>query len=121
MTTPHPDAGDEDIRAYIESNWTHIALIDDDAEEVTRIDIEEDSRASFTSGAETNPLTIEVTVEGSDDDIPVPTTFTRSELYKVDTGGDELSGDDFDEGSAEIASENDTLQVTHDVEQPVIE
>ena len=121
MTTPHTDAGDEDIRAYIEANWTHIALIDDDAAEVTRIDIEEDSRASFTSGAATNPLTIEVTVEGSDDDIPVPTTFTRSELYKVDTGGDELSGDDFAEGAAEIASENDTLQVTHDVQQPVIE
>ena len=80
MATPHTDAGDEDIRAYIEDNWTHIALIDDAAEEVTRIDIDEDERASFTSGAATNPLTIEVTVEGSDDDIPVPTTFTRSEL-----------------------------------------
>ena len=121
MATPHTDAGDEDIRAYIEDNWTHIALIDDAAEEVTRIDIDEDERASFTSGAATNPLTIEVTVEGSDGDIPVPTTFTRSELYKVATGGDELSGDDFAEGAAEIASENDTLQVTHDVQQPVIE
>ena len=121
MTTPHTDAGDEDIRAYIESNWTHIALIDDDAEEVTRIDIDEDERASFTSGAETNPLTIEIEVEGADDDIPVPTTFTRSELYKVETDGDELSGDDFAEGAAEIASEADTLLVTHDIEQPVIE
>ena len=120
MTTPHTAAGDEDIRTYIENNWTFIALIDDTDSEVTRIDITGDARASFTSDATTNPLTIEITVEGGDADIPVPTTFTRSELYKVSTGGDELSGDDFTEGSAEIASTNDTLQVTHDVEQPVI-
>jgi len=121
MTTPHTDAGDEDIRAYIEENWTYVALVDDEGEEVTRLDIEEDSRAEFVSDAADNPLTIEVSVEGSDDDIPVPTTFERSELFKVDTDGDELSGDDFAEGTAEIASENDTLQVTHDIEQPVIE
>jgi len=120
MTTPHTAAGDEDIRAYIEANWTYIALVDDEGAEVTRLDITTDDRASFVSGSDTNPLTIEVTVEGSDDDIPVPTTFERSELFKVDTDGDELSGDDFAEGTAEIGSENDTLQVTHDVEQPVI-
>jgi len=121
MTTPHTDEGDQDIREYIEANWTHIALIDDEGAEETRIDIEEDSRAEFVSDAADNPLTIEVEVEGSDSDIDVPTTLERSELYKTDSGGDEMSGDDFAEGSAEIGSEADTLIVTHDIEQPEIE
>ena len=118
MTEPHTAAGDQDIREYIEDNWTHIALIDDTGAEETRIDIESDARAEFVSGAASNPLTIEVEVEGSDADIGVPTTLVRSELYKVESGGDELSGDDFDEGAANIGSEADTLIVTHDIEQP---
>ena len=121
MTTPHTDAGDQDIREYIEANWTHIALIDDTGAEETRIDIGADARAEFVSGAADNPLTVEVEVEGADSDIDVPTTLVRSELFKTDSGGDEMSGDDFAEGSAEIGSEADTLVVTHDIEQPVIE
>ena len=121
MTTPHTDAGDQDIREYIEANWTDIALIDDEGAEETRIDIGADERASFVSGAGDNPLTIEVEVEGADSDIDLPTTLVRSELYKAETGGDELSGDDFDEGAAEITDEADTLRVTHNIEQPVIE
>ena len=120
MTTPHTAAGDQDIREYIESNWTHIALVDDEGAEETRIDIAADERASFVSGAADNPLTIEVEVEGADSDIEIPTTLVRSELYKVETGGDEMSGDDFAEGSAEIGSEADTLVVTHDIEQPEV-
>ena len=121
MTTPHTAAGDQDIREYIAANWTHIALVDDAGAEETRIDIAADERASFVSGAGDNPLTIEVEVQGSDADISVPTTLVRSELFKVEAGGDELSGDDFDEGSAEITDEADTLRVTHNIEQPVIE
>ena len=121
MTTPHTAAGDEDLRNYIQNNWTHIALIDDTGAEETRIDIGADARAEFVSGAADNPLTVEVEVEGADSDIDVPTTLVRSELYKTDSGGDEMSGDDFAEGSAEIGSEADTLVVTHDIEQPVIE
>ena len=120
MTTPHTAAGDQDIREYIESNWTHIALVDDEGAEETRIDIGADERASFVSGATDNPLTVEAEVQGADDDISVPTTLVRSELYKVETGGDELSGDGFDEGSAEITDEADTLRVTHNIEQPEI-
>ena len=121
MTTPHTAAGDQDIREYIEANWTHIALIDDEGAEETRIDIEEDSRAEFVSGAADNPLTVEVEVEGADSDIDVPTTLVRSELFKTDSAADEMSGDDFAEGAAEIGSDSDTLIVTHDIEQPVIE
>ena len=121
MTTPHTAAGDQDIREYIESNWTHIALIDDTDAEETRIDIGADERASFVSGAADNPLTIEVEVEAADADIEIPTTLVRSELYKTDSGGDELSGDDFDEGAAEVSDEAEILRVTHNIEQPVIE
>lgn len=118
MTTPHTDTGDEDLRNYIQNNWTFIALIDDSGTEETRIDIQNDSRASFTSGSGSNPLTIEVTVEGADSDITTPVTLAESELYKTSGASNALSGDTFAEGSATISADADTLVVTHDIEQP---
>jgi len=118
MATPHTAAGDEDLRNYIQNNWTFIALIDDTGTEETRIDIANDSRASFTSGSASNPRTAEVTVEGGDSDITTPVTLAESELYKGSATADAMSGDVFAEGDATLSADADTLVVTHDIEQP---
>lgn len=120
MTTPHTATGDEDLRAYIANNWTFIALVNDSGGEETRVDIQNDSRASITSDATTNPLTIEVEVAGGDSDITTPVTLAESELYKTSGATDPVSEDTFDEGGATLSADADTLVVTHSIEQPEI-
>jgi hypothetical protein len=118
MAEQHSSAGQEDLRAAIQARWTHVSLVDDGGSEVTRIEIANDSRTSWTSGPSTNPLTLEIQVSGGDSDITTPVTLQRTELFDVASGGSAYSGDNFAEGTAPLSADADTLTVTHDIEQP---
>lgn len=117
MAEPITDAGNEDLRDAIQNRWTSVALVDDAGNEETRIDIETDDRAEWGDPA-TNPITLSISVSGSDNDIDLPTTLVRTELYTDQSSTDELSGDDFDEGPATLGAVGDSLDIEHDVEQP---
>lgn len=119
--TPHTDAGDEDLRQHIQDEWTHVALIDDEGGEETRIDIDADSRAEWTDPPAENPMSLEITVTGDDGDIDLPVALVESALYRVADGGDPLSGDDFAEGVATLGAPVDQLTVAHDIQQPIID
>lgn len=118
MATEIREDGYQTLRDFIESDWTYVELRDDDDSQVTRIDIDDDARASWEHDAGAQTLEVEVTVEGSDDDIPTPTTFTASASYNTDTDGDELAWDDFPD--ATIETDDDTLVVTHQIEVPQV-
>ena len=116
MSTEIREAGYQTIRDFIESDWDYIELRDDDDSQVTRIQISEDDLAQWVHASDAQVLEVEVEVQGEDDDIPLDTTFTGSALYNEESGGDELSFDDF--SSALIGSEGDILIVTHEIEVP---
>jgi len=104
--------GLEDLRNYIQTNWTDVALIDDGGNVVTQIDITTDGRFSFSSGSGANPLTVSGTVTGSDGDIPLPTTFSAVELRK---SGGTAAQEDQSFTNATLQVDNDKLDVTLDV------
>jgi hypothetical protein len=118
MTEPHTATGDQDIRQHILDSWTHIALIDDQGGEETRIDIAADSRAQWLDDASQNPIRVQLDISGGDSDIATPVTIDRTELYLSDSATNALSGDDFDEGPATLGADADFVTVTHNVEQP---
>lgn len=119
MVENHTSAGSQDLREAIKNRWTSVALIDDTGAEETRIDIPNDSRASWGDPS-TNPLTLTISVSGGDSDISLPVTLERTELYPNQSATDAYSGDNFDEGVATLGGVGDVLDVTHDVEQPEI-
>lgn len=118
MVETHTADGNQDLRAAIQNRWTHVALIDDTGSEAVRIEIANDSRAQWLDDPSSNPMSLEVSVSGSDSDISVPVDLNRTELYDGASATASYSGDDFDEGVATIGSDSDTVTVTHDIEQP---
>ena len=117
MAEQHTSAGSQDLREAIKARWTSVALIDDSGTEEERIDIPNDSRASWGDPS-TNPLTLTISVSGGDSDITTPVSLARTELYPDQSATTAYSGDDFDEGVATLGADADTLDVTHDVDQP---
>lgn len=118
MVENHTSDGNQDLRAAIQDRWTHVALIDDTGTEEVRIEIANDSRAEWLDAPSSNPMSLEVSVTGSDSDISYPVDLNRTELYDSSSASNSYSGDDFDEGVATIGSDSDTVTVTHDVSQP---
>ena len=125
MVTPHTAAGDDDLRQYKLDNWTHLALIDDDdGSEVTRIDLEADSRATLESDADENPIEWLVEITSGEDGIPDSVTLSGYELYDVETDGTALSAVDFEDGDGntitrELAVAGDRLEITAEIYLPL--
>jgi hypothetical protein len=109
--------GYEDLRTAVTNRWSHIALIDDAGNEVTRIDIANDSRTSWGDPS-TNPVDLSVTITGADSDIPTPTEFSGSSLHTSDSSS--ATHDDNFEGANVIIDDNDQLELTHSVELPQV-
>jgi len=116
-------AGYADLRAYVTSasGWSHIALVDDAGTEETRIDIANDSRASWGDSS-TNPVTLTVTITGGDSDISTPVELAESELHTgsgttTPAHGDQLTDANGNAANAIVGS-NDELTVEHTVELP---
>jgi len=122
MASEFNAAGYEDVRTYIQNNWTHIALINDSGTEITRIDVAADSRSSWSSGPSTNPLTATITVTGGDSDIDVESngavTISKTESYKSGGASTSMAGDPFT--NATLEASNDEVTITHDIEHPTI-
>lgn len=120
MADPLSTAGYEDLRSYVQNNWKYVALINDSGTEVTRINIPNDSRASWTSGSGSNPLEVEVVVTGGDSDIDVQsngaTTISKAASYKTSTGGSNLGDETLT--NATLEASQDELTVTHTIEIP---
>lgn len=122
MTQEVEQAGYEDLQNYISDNWDYIELVDDEGDAVTRIGVA-DERLNITiedteDDGDNDTVRWTVEVQGSDEDIPLGTTLEASRLFKEETGGDVFHTDTHE--SAPIASEDDTVQVQHDIEVPEI-
>lgn len=111
-------AGYTDLREYLASasGWDYFEVRDDTGSQVTRFSISGDSRATWTENS-ANPLTLEVTLSGSDGDIPTGTTLSSGALYDGSAGSEMHSGA-FAEGDATIGTSSDEVIVTYTVELP---
>jgi len=116
-------AGYEDLREYLisASGWSHIALIDDAGDEETRIDIDDDDRASWDD-ATNNPTTLTVEISGGDDDIATPVELSRTELHTSDDTTESAHDDQMTDANGDpanaIIGSTDELVIEHSVELP---
>lgn len=109
--------GFEDIRSYIQTNWPFIAIVDANGNEVTRIDVPNDARASWSSGSSTNPLEATITLTGSDSDITLPVTIDTTESYKSSGATTVMGSDTF--ADATLQNSGDELTITHQISLPL--
>jgi len=116
MASPLTSDGYQDLRETVYNDWTFLALVDDTGTEVTRIDVVNDTRASFSSDATTNPVEITVTVTGGDSDITTPVTIDTTESYRTSSATTPLAADTFT--NATLEASNDELTITHQIEIP---
>jgi len=108
--------GNADVRSYIQDNWTHLALVNSNGNEETRVSIVGDDRVQWTDGSSTNPLSARITVTGGDSDISRPTTLIRGEFYQSGTATTKMAEDAFVD--ATIEATNDEVTVSADIELP---
>lgn len=115
--------GYEDLREHIvsASGWAYLALVDDAGTEETRIDIHNDSRASWGDPA-SNPVTLTVDVSGDDSDISTPVELAESELHtgsgtSSSVHDDQLRDESGDPANAIVGS-SDALTIEHTVNLP---
>lgn len=111
--------GYDDLRSYMQNNWRHIAIVDDQGTELFRINVNTDSRASFVSGSGANPLTAEITLTGQDfmdEGISLPSTVALTEVYKTSAGTTRVAHDSVKDATVETA--NDEVIITHDYKIP---
>lgn len=104
-----------DLRNYIQSNWNYIELQDESGTAIVRLS-PSDSRV--TSIIEGNNVKITVVVKGSDSDIIAPSTFAKSVIYNVASGGDKLSEETFTPFTVE--GDQDELTVIHNIQVPQV-
>jgi hypothetical protein len=110
-------AGYQDLRDYIQNNWTYIELRDNNGLAVVRLPIS-DPRVSWTHLPGSQTLELTVIVKGSDPDILVPQTFAGTAIYKVANEGVPMSEETFVPFT--IMSEDDELTIRHQIEVPEV-
>lgn len=100
--------------------WDWIALYDDSQSEVLRVSVTGDSRASWTDVDADALLTANITIQGSDSDVPTPTAFEYSALWDDASGGsDPTQVTQLEQyATATINQDGDELTVEHTVELP---
>jgi hypothetical protein len=118
MTSPIESAGYTDLRSYVESNWTTIALLDTNNSEITRIDLQNDSRVTLVSDSATNPLEYQIKITGSDSDISLPVTIDTTEVYKSSSATTRMGADTY--ADATLQESGDELTLTHQVALPQV-
>lgn len=106
--------GFQDIRRYIQKQWTHVAIVDSNGSEETRISIPVDGRAEWADDHSTNPMTLAVEVEGGDLDISTPITILRLELYKNDASIDTMTQESLEQNNT-LEAAHDSLRMTTDI------
>lgn len=107
----------QDLRNYIQANWKYIELQDGNGNAVIRLS-PSDSRCTWTNAAGDQTLRLQVVIKGSDSDITKPSTYAKSAIYNVATGGSPFSVESFT--AFTIESDMDELTVTHNIQVPQI-
>lgn len=105
----------QDLRDYIQSTWKYIELQDESGVAIIRLS-PSDNRVTYTAEGQT--LKLQVVVKGSDVDINTPTTFAKSAIFDVATGGTSYSVETFTPFT--IESDQDELTVIHSIEVPQV-
>lgn len=113
--------GEQDIRQYIQSTWNHVVLVSDTGSEVTRINVDTDSRASWSKDYTNNPIEATITVKGEQDDIVSTdatsgTIISATQSVKTDSTTNILCEDT--DTDVLIEADNDTVVITHQIEYP---
>lgn len=120
--------GYESIRAFINSTesvpdqWNWVALIDDNGNELTRIEIPTDDRATWMTSQGDQIQEVQITVNGDDPDLgtsdgsELPITIARTEWADSETG-DTFGGDNLDI-SVTLDSVDDRRVILHRLEIP---
>jgi len=106
----------EQLRTWFQRNYPWVALYDDEGNEITRIDINNDSRASWSSGPSANPLAATIDIAGADDDITPPVTFSASESLETESATSGAGKDGFADATLHVDA--DELTLTHEVHLP---
>ncbi len=123
MAQEIPVEGYQDIRDYIEANWTHVELRDSDSAVWARLVIATDSRVSWTHDPSAQTLELTIELKGDDADIDVAEDgaqeFAESALLKGAVGGDDMSVNTFT--PVTLADPDDELVVKHRVQVPIVE
>ena len=118
MTSPFSSDGTVDIRQYIQNNWNYVGLRDDTGTIITRIDVANDTRASWSSGPQSDPLEATIEVDRVDSDIdgfnPTGTvTIADTISLKSDTDTTPRSVDSVVD--VVLEAEDDSVIITHQV------
>ena len=113
--------GETDLREYIQNRWNYVVLVDDTGNEITRINIDTDDRASWSEDYTNNPVEATITIKGSHNDIVDPdatdgTTISKTQSVVSDTSTTVLSEDT--DTDVVIEADNDEAIVTHRIEYP---
>lgn len=116
MSSPYSTYGYDDLREYAATTYTHLALLDPQGSEITRIDVTSDSRMQNTPDGTTNPLSYVVEIEGGDSDIPNPVTVSSTALYETASSSTPVGTDNMKDATVE--AQYDTLTISHDQELP---
>lgn len=112
-------SGYTDLRAYIQNNWTHIAVVDSGGGEQLRWDVAANGNASWSSGSASNPLEATLTITGADIQNAggsLPVTLSRTESYKSDGSSTRMGSDSHTDATLEAPA--DEVVVTHQIEVP---
>ena len=126
MTSPFTPTGDKDLREYIASAWTQLALVDDTNTIEAVLDIPSDSRVSWTDPT-TNPIEARAEMSGDDSDIDAPVEFSGTALYlsgAAVSAGDALADttpvhdDSFANSDGLFLGANQTATLIHEIQQP---
>lgn len=113
--------GYEDLRNYLQTNWNHIAVVDDAGTEQLRWDVDANANTSFTSGPGTNPLTAELVITGQDiidAGGSLPVTLSSTEAYKSGSATTIMASDTMT--NATLEQDSDQVTITHDYQMPQI-
>lgn len=105
----------EDLRNYIVANWRYIELRDSLGNPFVRLSTS-DTRVSWTHEAGSQILELTVTIQGSNSDITLPSTFAQSAIFKDATSTDAVSIESFPAFTMEGVG--DELTIKHRIEVP---
>jgi len=100
-----------DIRRYFRKTYTHAALIDDNGDEVVRIDIANDLRGRWITNDAERIQVATLTISPDDADIPTPSEIIRIEYYDTASGGDRKFADSTDVITLESGGDSVTFSV----------
>lgn len=107
----------QDLRNYITNNWNYIELRDSKGNPALRISTS-DTRVSWTHSAESQTLELTIVIQGSNSDVQLPQEFSQSAIYKVVSGGQPVSVENFPVFTMEGVG--DQLTIKHRIEVPRI-